>query len=434
MDKININNILCRTDLISQIKACLANISKNKNNIACGRGIYIYGSSGSGKTYLANAILKEMGYDVIIYNAGDIRNKSIIESITSNTIAENNIISIFNNQSKPIAIVMDEIDGMKSGDKGGMSTLIKLIRPKKTKKQKLENSTINPIICIGSYFVDKKIRELMKVCSVFELKTPTTVNTGIIISQLMPRLSTELNKNIAEFLEGDLRKLTLLYNIYNTENNMLTSEIVDKIFKKKSYSEDTKDSAKELLNNYIPIDKHNIFMNETDRTIIGLLWHENSIDYIDKLPPHERFSLYKRLLKCISYADNFDRIIFKKQIWQLSELSSIIKTFYCNYIFHEWKAKNTKLLNKKNENNTANKQEFRFTKVLTKYSTEYNNMIFIQNLCQKLGLDKKDVITYFTQLREKYSEIEILDMHGNNDLTKLDLSRIYRYIDKFHCV
>ena len=30
---------------------------------------------------------------------------------------------------------MDEIDGMNNGDKGGINSLIKLIRPKKTKKQ-----------------------------------------------------------------------------------------------------------------------------------------------------------------------------------------------------------------------------------------------------------------------------------------------------------
>ena len=68
---------------------------------------------------------------------------------------------------------MDEIDGMNSGDKGGINSLIKLIRPKKTKKQKKEQITMIPIICIGNYHIDKKIKELMKVCHSIELKTPT---------------------------------------------------------------------------------------------------------------------------------------------------------------------------------------------------------------------------------------------------------------------
>ena len=37
----------------------------------------------------------------------------------------------------------------------------------------------------------------------------------------------------------------------------------------------------------------------------------------------------------------------------------------------------------------------RFTKVLTKYSTEYNNMLFTQNLCEELNMDKKDMFSYF---------------------------------------
>ena len=57
---------------------------------------------------------------------------------------------------------MDEIDGMNNGDKGGINELIKLLRAKKTKKQKLEDTTSIPIICISDYHNDKKIRELMK--------------------------------------------------------------------------------------------------------------------------------------------------------------------------------------------------------------------------------------------------------------------------------
>ena len=65
---------------------------------------------------------------------------------------------------------MDEIDGMNSGDKGGINSLIKLIRPKKTKKQKKEKSTMTPIICIGNQHIDKKIKEIMKVCLTYRIK------------------------------------------------------------------------------------------------------------------------------------------------------------------------------------------------------------------------------------------------------------------------
>ena len=75
---------------------------------------------------------------------------------------EQTIISMFKKQKKKLAIIMDEIDGMNSGDKGGINSLIKLIRPKKTKKQKLEDITMVPIICISNYHQDKKIKEMMK--------------------------------------------------------------------------------------------------------------------------------------------------------------------------------------------------------------------------------------------------------------------------------
>ena len=64
--------------------------------------------------------------------------------------------TMFKKKIRNIAIVMDEIDGMNSGDKGGINALIKLIRPKKTKKQKKEQITMTPIICIGNYHIDKK--------------------------------------------------------------------------------------------------------------------------------------------------------------------------------------------------------------------------------------------------------------------------------------
>ena len=70
-----------------------------------------------------------MNYDIIQYDAGDIRNKSIIDTITQHNMSNINVLSLLKKEKKRIAIIMDEIDGMNNGDKGGINSLIKIIRP-----------------------------------------------------------------------------------------------------------------------------------------------------------------------------------------------------------------------------------------------------------------------------------------------------------------
>ena len=77
-----------------------------------------------------------------------------------------------------------------------------------------------------------------------------------------------------------------------------------------------------------------------------------------------------------------------------------------------------------------NPAEVRFTKVLTKYSSEYNNATFINDLCQNMGLDKKDTFALFLDLQNKHSDDHIKELLENNEISKLYVNRIYRYMDK----
>ena len=135
MEQLNINAILNREMKEEQICDILNTFEKEKSNLQTKRGIYIYGSPGSGKTWFVRKILQKLNYDIIFFDAGDFRNKNIIDTITKHNMSDKNILSLFNKKKKKLVIVMDEIDGMNSGDKGGINALIKLIRPKKTKKQ-----------------------------------------------------------------------------------------------------------------------------------------------------------------------------------------------------------------------------------------------------------------------------------------------------------
>jgi DNA polymerase III delta prime subunit len=426
MENLNINALLGRTDEVNKIKDILKDFEVNKNDSLIKRGLYIHGDPGSGKTTFIINILKELDYDIIKYDAGDIRNKSIIDTITKHNMADRNVMSMYYKKVKRIAIIMDEIDGMNNGDKGGITSLIKIIRPKKTKKQKIEETTLNPIICIGNYHIDKKIKELMKVCHVVEVKRPTKQQISTIIETLIPNFKSikdeDIKSNIINFIQGDLRKLNTIYNLSKNNVDILTNNTIKHIFLTKSYNDDTRQITKKLINNNYPIEEHLSIMNETDRTIVGLLWHENIIDVLGKVPKEESIPFYLELLDNMCFADYIDRITFQKQIWQFNEMSSLIKTFKNNKAYHS-------MFEKKKQK--FNPSEVRFTKVLTKYSTEYNNSIFIQNLCQELSMDKNDMFTFFLYLKNKYTDNEIATLFENHDISKLDINRIYRYLEKY---
>jgi len=181
-------------------------------------------------------------------------------------------------------------------------------------------------------------------------------------------------------------------------------------------------------------------MNDTDRTSVGLLWHENIIDTLEKINKRESIPLYIKQLDNICFSDYIDRITFQKQIWQFNEMSSLIKTFKNNKMYHEYfnnidnannVATNIKGTNNSKKNKVITPSDIRFTKVLTKYSTEYNNSIFIQDLCQQLSMDKKDLFGFLISIKNSYDENQIYNLFENYEINKLDINRIYRYLDKY---
>jgi DNA polymerase III delta prime subunit len=434
ISNIQLNHIFERESTSIKIKNILNDFDEKCNDLTYKKGIYIYGSPGSGKTSFVINLLKEMNYDVIKYDAGDVRNTGLINTITSNNISNRNVLDMMTKKVKKIVIVMDEIDGMNNGDKGGITALIKLIRQKKTKKQKLENTTMNPIICIGNYCIDKKIRELTKVCNTFEIKLPTIKQMKQILLTMFPDLNTKDNlekqNTILNYIQCDVRKLNFVYDVYKTNPKLFDNNALSLIFQQKSNNEDSKRITQTLLNNYIPLNNHSQFMNETERTIVALLWHENVVDMIEKYDKQKSIPIYQKILEKMSYADYIDRITFQNQIWQFNEMSSLMKTFHNNKIYHD---------NFPENKNKFQPSEVRFTKVLTKYSTEYNNMMFIYGLCQELDLDKSDLIAIFQEIRllkpfnmltniETMNEIE--EIFESYNINKLDIQRIYRYMDK----
>lgn len=424
MDTINLNKILGRESLEKQIIDYLNYFEENKHDLLTRRGLYIYGNPGVGKTQFVKTILKTLDYDIISFDAGDVRNKSAIDKITKHNMSDKNIMNLFYKKSKKIAIVMDEIDGMNSGDKGGINSLIKLMRPKKTRRQKKEDITLNPIICIGNYHIDKKIKEIKKTIECIEIKNPTQSQIKQLLSKILKDeniVSSKKGEILTNYIGGDLRKLKFISEIQHIKSLFENDNYLSHLFQGVDYNDDTKIITKKLLNNHYHIDEHFKIMNDTNRTSVALLFHENIIDCLSNTKTSETIDFYLKILENICFSDYIDRITFQKQIWIFNEMSSLIKTLYNNHIFHT-----ENVVKRPYTSNNV-----RFTKVLTKYSTEYNNSVFIQDMCQKFNMDHKDLLCYFYNLRETSNSIQdIIDMFEKKQIiNKLETVRMYRYID-----
>jgi hypothetical protein len=262
------------------------------------------------------------------------------------------------------------------------------------------------------------------VCETIELKRPTNNQMKNIVKKMFKIKSKKLEQRIVDFCQSDLRKIEIAFDIYKSDKKLLSEDLIENMLEVKNYNEDTKIIVKKLLNNHYTLNDHTNIMNDTDRTSIGLLFHENIIDTFSNFKKEKSINLYLEVLNNICFSDYIDRLTFQKQIWIFNEMSSLTKTMSNNDIYMKFK---------KMEKNKSvyNPENVRFTKVLTKYSTEYNNMQFIQNLCKQLNMDRADMYIFFLDLRKKMSIEDIITLFNNEnyEINKLDVNRIYRFLD-----
>lgn len=396
---------------IYRIEQFLKYFDANKHDVLLTRGLCIYGEHGIGKTALLMNVLKRLNYEIIYYTSSDLKDKGTIENILNLHKSDVSVISYFK-KIKNNVIVIDNIENMGTGDKGGVSQLIKIIRPKKTKPQQKEKKMMIPIICISNMSNDKVMKELLKICCCVHVKTPTHEQLTSYYTNKYPDITDENIEYIIKLCNNNVRKCDMYFDLYKNNSKF----VINNIHTTYHITYNTKDVVKLLLNNKINIEEHNSIIRDQDRTSVSLFVHENIIDYLPE-NPKDKVNSYLNILDNICYVDYMDRIIFQKQIWVLNEMSSIIKNI-----------SNTNYLQdlKKSKNKIDN---IRFTKVLTKYSTEYNNYIFLYNISQKLQLDQKDVFQLFKELLQKNTcEDRIYDMLYNYDLSKLEIDRMKRFM------
>jgi replication factor C subunit 1 len=94
------------------------------------RAVMIHGPPGIGKTTAAHLVAKLEGYDIVERNASDTRSKKLIEEGLRGVLSTNSLHGYFAGDGlkveaskKKLVLIMDEVDGMSAGDRGGVGAL-----------------------------------------------------------------------------------------------------------------------------------------------------------------------------------------------------------------------------------------------------------------------------------------------------------------------
>ena len=322
-------------DQIKQINEWFSRYLKNDNTIK--RALIFTGPPGTSKTSLAHIILKENGFNIIEFNSSDVRNKTkISENIQK-------IINSMNNKSSiPNGIVMDEIDGLSSGDKGGLSHLISIINPLKginKKKNKIYN--IPPIICICNDIANKKINELKKECLEIRFTKPS-INTLIqLINIISDKESININNYakyaIANLAQNDYRRLIYilqcLKNISFQTNVIDTSHVceLEQIISNKFISLDAYNATNKILGKPMKIQDIRMIY-ELEKSILPMMIHENYNIIINSLNTtvENKLKLSKDIIDSICTSDIIDKLMYTNQKWQFQTIHCITSCYFPN--------------------------------------------------------------------------------------------------------
>lgn len=318
------------------LKAASKGKGKKQNDSGAKKAVLLSGMPGIGKTTSAKVVSQLLGFQTIEVNASDSRGKADskiekgIRGSTANSIKElvsNESLSanIGRSHHQKTVLIMDEVDGMSAGDRGGVADLIASIKVSKI-----------PIICICNDRYSQKLKSLVNYCLPIVFRKPTKQQMAKRLKQVANAEGIQVNEialeELAERVGGDMRMALNQLQYMSLSKSVIQYDDIRQRLLSSSKDEDISPfKAVEKLFDFnaknLKIDQR-IDLSMSDADLVPLLVQENYLNYKPSSAGKDdsdlkRMSLIAHAADSIANSDLINVQIRRYQQWQLSPAGCI---------------------------------------------------------------------------------------------------------------
>jgi hypothetical protein len=345
--------------------------------------LFLYGPPGIGKTTLARLALEQAGYRVVEWNASQHRHKAAVEESLVPLLRSCNVADFFRPEGpRNLGIILDEIDGMSVGDKGGLSELVRILK---------EYNGHNAIVCISNEWMEKKFQPFLKLCKTFQIFAPSPTDVYSLIKTQFDKVpkNCDLMKLASDLLavhSGDLRKI--LQSVREIKTDMVNGTISVADVKNTieigladakalgsnriRRSETIKSAVGQLLRGSLDMTTE-VPLNNNDLNLAGLHLHESLPTWICRFIGNNEqgYEVYKSVFQTILSSDRLDYYTFFFQHWTLFPLTYQAKLQAVNQLLFEHYCVSDEAAS------VWKDDDMEYTAVLSKQSMLYNQFRYL---------------------------------------------------------
>ncbi|GLE00134.1 hypothetical protein PINS_up008861 [Pythium insidiosum] len=316
--------------------------------------VLLSGPPGIGKTTIATLVAKECGFECTELNASDTRSKKMLQTGLKDVLGTQAIQ--FGGMKQKAGervhlakrvIVMDEVDGMSGGDRGGTAELIQLIKNSKT-----------PIICICNDRQSQKVRSLANHSFDLRMRRPTKQQISKRLMEIgqLEGLLVEKNaiEEAADRCGNDIRQLITQMQRWRMTTTKITYD--DMVNPSSQHNKDESlrlnpfSATQEIFKRELSFEARNeaYFV---DYDLMPLMIQENYVQSImqNRTTSDEKLEAVARAAEYIAESDIANRYVRSEQRWDLLTTQAALNVAACVHSagfighpeFSRWLGKNS---------------------------------------------------------------------------------------------